>query len=145
MNCCHWWCPPGLRVSCCKVYTLARLIINSICDILTQWLIGLIEYSYHQDIPYFTKDHLQRTLWLSMIGPEQFQNGWPIEKFHGCAWVRTNMRRKDRGWFVGLVYDPSELTGLTTARTGVAGVLQLVSEPTLTVSRARTSQLGRIQ
>jgi hypothetical protein len=46
---------------------------------------------------------------------------------------------------VGLVYDPSELTGLTTARTGVAGVLQLVSEPTLTVSRARTGQLGRIQ
>jgi hypothetical protein len=32
------------------------------CDILTQGLIGLIEYSYHQGIPYFLEARLQRTL-----------------------------------------------------------------------------------
>jgi hypothetical protein len=42
---------------------------------------------------------------------------------------------------VGLVYDPSGLPGVMTARLRVIGVLQMVSEPTLTVSRAHTSQL----
>jgi hypothetical protein len=41
-------------------------------DILAQGLIGLIEYSYHQGIPYFLEAHLQRTLGLSVLGPEQF-------------------------------------------------------------------------
>jgi hypothetical protein len=41
---------------------------------------------------------------------------------------------------VGLVYDTRELPGVTTVRPVVAGVLQIVSEPTLTVSRARTGQ-----
>jgi hypothetical protein len=46
---------------------------------------------------------------------------------------------------VRLVYDPRGLLGVTTARSGVAGVLQMVSEPTLAVSRARTGQLRRIR
>jgi hypothetical protein len=46
---------------------------------------------------------------------------------------------------VGLVYDPRELTGVTTTRLRVAGVLQMVSEPTLAVSRARMSQLRRMR
>jgi hypothetical protein len=46
---------------------------------------------------------------------------------------------------VGLVYDPRELLGVTIARPRVAGVLQMVSEPTLTVSWARTGQLRRIR
>jgi hypothetical protein len=46
---------------------------------------------------------------------------------------------------MGLVYDPMRLTGVTTARPGVAGVLQMVSEPTLMVSQARMGQLRRIQ
>jgi hypothetical protein len=46
---------------------------------------------------------------------------------------------------VRLVYDPRGLPGVTTARPGVAGVLQMVSEPTLTVSRAHTGQLRRIR
>jgi hypothetical protein len=46
---------------------------------------------------------------------------------------------------VGLVYDPRELTGVTTARLRVAGVLQMVSKLTLTVSRARMGQLRRIR
>jgi hypothetical protein len=50
------------------------------CDILTQVLIGLIEYSYHQSIPSFLKAHLQRTLGLNVLGPEQFQDERPMEK-----------------------------------------------------------------
>jgi hypothetical protein len=46
---------------------------------------------------------------------------------------------------MGLVYDFRELPGLMTVRSGVAGVLQMVSEPTLTVSWACTNQLRRIQ
>jgi hypothetical protein len=42
------------------------------CDILSQGLIGLIEYSYHQAIPSFSEAHLQRTPGLSVLGPEQF-------------------------------------------------------------------------
>jgi hypothetical protein len=42
------------------------------CDILTQDLIGLIEYSYHQGIHSFLKVHLQRTLGLNMLDLEQF-------------------------------------------------------------------------
>jgi hypothetical protein len=33
------------------------------------------------------------------------------------------MRRKEYGWFVGLIYDPTEMLEVTTARPGVAGVL----------------------
>jgi hypothetical protein len=43
------------------------------CDILTQGLIGLIEYSYHQGTP-FLEAHLQRTLGLSVLGSEQFHD-----------------------------------------------------------------------
>jgi hypothetical protein len=42
---------------------------------LTQGLIGLIEYSYHQGIPSFLEADLQRTPGLSMLGPDQFQDG----------------------------------------------------------------------
>jgi hypothetical protein len=45
------------------------------CDILTQGLIGLIEYLYHQGIPSFLEAQLQRTLGLSVLGPEQSQDG----------------------------------------------------------------------
>jgi hypothetical protein len=46
-----------------------------VCDILAQGLIGLIEYSYHQRIPYFLEAHLQKTLGLSVLGPEQYYDG----------------------------------------------------------------------
>jgi hypothetical protein len=45
--------------------------------------------------------------------------------FPGCAQVRTKVHRKDYGWSVGLVYDPRGLPGVTIARPGVAGVLQV--------------------
>jgi hypothetical protein len=35
------------------------------------------------------------------------------------------VHRKDQGWSMGLVYDPMKLPGVTTARPGIAGVLQL--------------------
>jgi hypothetical protein len=43
------------------------------------------------------------------------------------------------------VYDPRELPVVMTARPRVTEVLQMVSEPTHTVSRARTGQLRMIQ
>jgi hypothetical protein len=43
---------------------------------------------------------------------------------------------------VGLVYDPKELSGVTIAR---PGVLQMVSELTLAVSRVRMGQLRMIR
>jgi hypothetical protein len=46
---------------------------------------------------------------------------------------------------VGLVYDHRRLPGVMTARPGVASVLQMVLEPTLVVSQARTGQLRRIR
>jgi hypothetical protein len=46
---------------------------------------------------------------------------------------------------VRLVYVPRGLSGVTTARPGVAAVLQMGSEPTLMVSRACTDQLRRIR
>jgi hypothetical protein len=55
-------------------------------DILTQDLIGLIEYSYHQGIPSFLEAHVKITLGLSVFGSEQFQDGWPIGMF---SWVCT--------------------------------------------------------
>jgi hypothetical protein len=45
------------------------------CDIMTQSLIGLIEYSYHQGIPSFLEAHMQRNLGLNVFGPEQFLDG----------------------------------------------------------------------
>jgi hypothetical protein len=68
-----------------------------------------------------------------------------LESFSGCAQVMTKVHRKDYSWSVGLVYDPKGLPGVMTARPGVDAVLQMVSEPTLVVSRARTSQLRRIR
>jgi len=44
-------------------------------DIPTQGLIGLIECSYQQVVISFPEAGLQRTLMLSVLGPEQFGNG----------------------------------------------------------------------
>jgi hypothetical protein len=60
----------SLRVQIAKFLSLPPY-----CDMFTPGLIGLIEYSYHQGLPSFLKAHLQRTLRLSMLGPEKFQDG----------------------------------------------------------------------
>jgi hypothetical protein len=46
------------------------------------------------------------------------------------------VRTKDLCWSVGIIYDPRELPGVSIAGPGVGGVLQVVLEPTLVVSRA---------
>jgi hypothetical protein len=46
------------------------------------------------------------------------------------------VRTKDSCWSVGTIYDPRELLGVSTTVPRLEGVLQVVSEPTLAVSRA---------
>jgi hypothetical protein len=67
------------------------------------------------------------------------------KSFPGCAQVRTKVHRKDYSWSVRLVYDSRGLPGVMTVMPGVAGVLQMVSEPTLVVLRVCTGQLKRMQ
>jgi hypothetical protein len=43
---------------------------------------------------------------------------------------------KDSCWYVGTIYDPRKLPGVSTTGPGVDRVLQVVSELTLAVSRA---------
>jgi hypothetical protein len=57
------------------------------CDILTQGLIGLIEYSYHQGIPCFLEPQLKKIVGLSVLGPKQFQDEWLTRK---SSRVRTS-------------------------------------------------------
>jgi hypothetical protein len=48
-----------------------------------------------------------------------------------------NVRTKDSCWSVGTTYDPRELPGVSTVGPGIGhGVTEVVSEPTLAVSRA---------
>jgi hypothetical protein len=47
---------------------------------------------------------------------------------------------KDLCWSVGMVYDPRGLSGVSIVGPGVDGVLQMVSEPTLTISRVCVGQ-----
>jgi hypothetical protein len=67
------------------------------------------------------------------------------KSFPGCVQVRTKVHRKEYDWSVGLVYDIRGLPGVTTVRPRMAEMLQMISEPTLMVSRARTGQLRRIR
>jgi hypothetical protein len=46
------------------------------------------------------------------------------------------VRTKDPCWSGGTIYDPRELTRVSTSGLGVDGVLQVVLEPTLAVSQA---------
>ena len=60
-------------------------------------LIELIEYSYQQVATSFPEADLERTPKLSVLGLEQFWDGW----------VRTSedkVRRKDMCWSVRIVY-----------------------------------------
>jgi hypothetical protein len=65
--------------------------------------------------------------------------------FSRCAQVRTKVHIKDYGWSVGLVYDFKGLPKVTTARSRMAEVLQMVSELILMVSQTRMCQLKRIR
>jgi hypothetical protein len=93
---------------------------------------------------FFLKVHLQRITGLSVLVQSNFRMGNRSESFSECAQVRTKMHRKDWAWSVRLVYDLSELSGVITIGPIVVGVLQMISEPTLVISRAHMGQLKRI-
>jgi hypothetical protein len=46
------------------------------------------------------------------------------------------VRIKDSCWSLGMIYNPRDLPGVSTTGPGVDGVLQMVLELTLAVSRA---------
>jgi hypothetical protein len=48
---------------------------------------------------------------------------------------KDKVHTKDSCWFVGTIYDPRELLGVSTTGVGVDEVLLVVSEPALVVSR----------
>jgi hypothetical protein len=106
------------------------------CVILAQGLIELIEYSYQQGASSFSEVYLKRTSGLSMLGPEQSWDGWPTEKSSQVWTSEDKVRTKDSCWSVGTVYDPRGLLGVSIIGPRLDGVLQMVSEPTLMVSRA---------
>jgi hypothetical protein len=59
------------------------------------------------------------------------------KSFLGCVSVRTKCVQKTRiGLWGSMVYDPRELPGVSNAGPGVDGMLQMISESNLTVSRA---------
>jgi hypothetical protein len=68
-------------------------------EILTQGLIWLIEYSYHQCIPSFPEAHLQRTPCLSVLGLKQHQDGWTTGKFSRVCTSEDKSAQK-RLWLV---------------------------------------------
>jgi hypothetical protein len=71
--------------------------MQPLCDILTQGLIGLIKYLYHQGIPSFLEAQLQRTPGLSVLGPEHFQDGCPTGKFSRvCTSEDKSAQKKTR-------------------------------------------------
>jgi hypothetical protein len=47
------------------------------------------------------------------------------------------VRTKYTCWSVGTIYNPRELPGVSTAGLGVDGVLQVVSEPNLTILKGK--------
>jgi hypothetical protein len=56
--------------------------------------------------------------------------------FLGCASVRTKCIQKTHvGLWGSMIYDPRELPGVSNAGPGVDGVLLMILESTLTVSR----------
>jgi hypothetical protein len=93
------------------------------CDILAQGLIGLIEYLYQQGTSSFLEAYLERTSRLSVLGLEQ-SSGWVTDRgvFSGAHECGQNAT-KDLCWYVGMVYGPKGLLGVSTASPRVDGVL----------------------
>ena len=89
---CSMGCPHlfHLRAVACRF--LGRL---RCCDTPAQGLIGLIGYSYQQVTTSFPEAGLQRTLMLSVLGPEQFGDGWPTGKLFPGAheWGQSVQKR----------------------------------------------------
>jgi hypothetical protein len=71
----------------------------------------------------FSEAQLKRTLRLSVLGIEQLKDGLPIGMFSRVCTSEDKSAQKRLGLVCGLVYDPRELPGVTTARPEVSGVL----------------------
>jgi hypothetical protein len=105
-------------------------------DILAQGLIELIEYPYQQGASSFLEAYLERTYKLSVLGLEQFGMGDRQGSFLGCASVRTKCAQKTHvgPWGQYMILESCQVKIPPVQR--LDRVLQVVSEPTLAVSRA---------
>jgi hypothetical protein len=79
----------------------------------------------------FRKNPQVKRAWLRAIW-----DGWLTEKFSRVRMSEDKVRTKDWCWSVGIISDFRELLGVSIVGLRVDGVLQMVSEPTLTVSWA---------
>ena len=76
-------------------YTKSDCCSQQGCDTPAQCLIGLIGYSYQQVATSSPEAGLQRTSRLSMLGPEQFGDGWPTGKwFPGAHEWGQNVQKR---------------------------------------------------
>jgi hypothetical protein len=94
------------------------------CEILAQALIELIVYSYQQCKSSFSEAYLERTYKLSVLGLEQFGVSDRPESFLGYT-SEDKVSTKDPCWSLGIIYDARDLSGVSTAGSGVDGVLQV--------------------
>jgi hypothetical protein len=85
---------------------------------------------------FFSEAYSERTSKLSVLGLEQFGMGDRPGSFLGLRMSEDTVRTKDSCWSVRTIYDARELAGVSTTGPGLDGVLQVVLEPTLAVSRA---------
>jgi hypothetical protein len=71
-----------------------------------------------------------------VLGLEQFGMGDRLGSFSRVRMSEDKVCIKDPCWSVWTIIDPRELPRVSTASPGLDGVLQVVSEPTLAISRA---------
>jgi hypothetical protein len=111
------------------------------CNILVQGLIGLIPSKYI----FFFRSLTVKNSEVKCAWPRTISE-WVIDRkifpdVHKWVWKCVE---KTSVALWGLVYDPSELLGLTTTNLEVTEALQMVSELILTASRTHRNQLRRI-
>ena len=77
-----------------------RIIISNgeRCDTMWQGLIGLIWYIYQQSTKVFSKEELNGTKKLSVLGLEQFEDGWPSAKLNTMSqkWLKNYQNASDK-------------------------------------------------
>jgi hypothetical protein len=86
---------------------------------MAQGLIELIEYPYQQGASSFSEAYHERTSKLSVFGLEQFGMGDRPEIFCRVRMSEDKVRTKDSCWSIGTIYDPRELSGVSTAGPGI--------------------------
>jgi hypothetical protein len=91
----------------------------SVCDILAQGLIELIEYPYQQGASSFSEAYLERTSKLSVLGLEQFGMGDQPGCFSRVRMSEDKVCTKDPCWSMGTIYDHRELPRVSTTGPGM--------------------------